>query len=141
MSTRYPFTPILGWSTTRYDTFQSCKQQYFFQYYPKYEREIPQQRLAFLRALTSMPLEAGNIVHDTIATLLRRLRRSTAPINTDDVLDYSRNMADRAIERKPFHEVHYGSVDQIDTHDLKAKITGCLQNFFNSRWYSWLIDD
>jgi len=141
MPKRYPFTPALGWSVTRYDTFTICKREYYYQYYTKYERDVPQQRLAFLKMLTSIPLEVGNVVHDTIATLLHRLRRSTAPINTNDVFAYSYNMIDRAAENKPFYEVHYGGRERIDPEDLKVKVAGCLQNFFDSKRYSWLFED
>ena len=141
MPASYPFTPELGWSITRYDRFVSCKRQYFFEYYPRFETVVPPQKLAFLKSLTSVPLEVGNLVHDTIAVLLHRLRKSTAPINTDDVLAYSCNLADRALAHKPWHETYYGRVEQIDGDDLKAKVTGCLQNFFESRWYDWVLQD
>ena len=75
MARKYPFTPVLGWSVSRYDKFTTCKRQYYYDYYAKYDVEVPQQRIAFLRSLTSVPLEVGNLVHDTISTLLNRLRR------------------------------------------------------------------
>lgn len=30
---RFPFTPQLGWSTTRTETFRGCRRRYFYQYY------------------------------------------------------------------------------------------------------------
>ena len=37
---RFPFTSILGWSATRYETFSICKRKYYYQYYSKYDREV-----------------------------------------------------------------------------------------------------
>ena len=28
----FPFTPQLGWSTTRSETFRTCRRRYFYQY-------------------------------------------------------------------------------------------------------------
>ncbi|MCX6071749.1 MAG: hypothetical protein NTU91_12985 [Chloroflexi bacterium] len=32
---QFPYTPILGWSLSRYDLFSLCKRKYFFHYYTK----------------------------------------------------------------------------------------------------------
>ena len=32
---QFPFTPILGWSSTRYDMFSLCRRRYFYHYYGK----------------------------------------------------------------------------------------------------------
>jgi hypothetical protein len=48
---------------------------------------------------------------------------------------------DRAIKDKTFYEVCYKQLDAIDPDEVKDKIATCLGNFFNSRWYRWLIEE
>jgi hypothetical protein len=142
MKTRkYPFTPILGWSVSRYDKFNLCKRQYYYQYYAKYDEEFSGESIKLLSLLTSIPLEIGNLVHDTISTLLCRLRKSTDPINSAEVLNYSYTLVDRAIKNKTFYEVYYKQLDAIDSDEVKGRIAICLENFFNSKWYRWLIEE
>jgi hypothetical protein len=138
---KYPFTPILGWSFSRYDKLDICKRQYYYEYYARHDREIPPERIAFLKSFTSIPLEIGNLVHETISTLLRRLRKSTDPINPAKVLNYSYNLVDRTIKNKNFFEIYYQQLDDIDSEEMKERVGACLQNFFNSRWYKWLTED
>ena len=37
---KFDYTPILGWSVTRYDKFLTCKRQYYYEYYGKYDPDI-----------------------------------------------------------------------------------------------------
>ncbi len=141
MQRKYPFTPILGWSVSRYDKFEMCKRQYWYDYYAKkFDKEVPPQKLEFLKSLTSTSLEIGNLVHDTIATQLHRLRKQT-PQDTTSVLNYAGYQVDRAIQNKTFLEVYYGQQDRIDPAELKDRVGTCLKNFFESRWYRWLTED
>ncbi len=141
MPRKHPFTPILGWSASRYEKFDQCKRWYYYDYYAKYDRDIPLRKIAFLKSLTSTHLEIGNSVHDTIATLLRRLQRKTSPIDTEKVLSYSYSQVDRAMESKNFLEVYYNQQEKINADDLKDRVGICLANFFGSRWYQWLIGE
>lgn len=139
---KYPFTPILGWSVSRYEKFALCKRWYYYDYYArKYDIDISPQELAFLRSLTSASLEIGSVVHDTIATLLRRLKKKTSPIDIEKVLNYSYSQVDRTVESKNFLEVYYGERETIDADDLKDRVGICLKNFFGSRWYEWLTGE
>ncbi|MCS5700962.1 PD-(D/E)XK nuclease family protein [Cyanobium sp. FGCU-52] len=52
----YPYTPQLGWSTTRSETFRTCRRRYFFQYYARFVANVPQDRLQRLRRLSSIPM-------------------------------------------------------------------------------------
>ncbi|MBM3133297.1 MAG: PD-(D/E)XK nuclease family protein [Chloroflexi bacterium] len=142
MRRKYPFTPILGWSISRYDKFESCKRQYWYEYYAKkWDKEIPPPKLDSLKSLTSTPLEIGNLVHDAIATQLHRIRKNMPPKDSSEVLNYSHYLADRAIREKTFLEVYYRQQERIDGDDLKARVGMCLENFFKSPWYEWLLQD
>lgn len=142
MKRKYPFTPILGWSVSRYDKFETCKRQYWYDYYAKkFDRDVTPDKIDSLKSLTSTHLEIGNLVHDVIATQLHVLRRNIVPEDTNEILKYSYYLVDRAIENKRFLEVHYGQKDKIDADDMKVKVANCLKNFFRSSWYEWLLKD
>ena len=79
----HPFTPQLGWSSTRSETFRSCRRRYFFQYHARYDSEWPLAQIQRLKSLSSIPMLVGEAVHDIVASLLRRLLRSAAPIDRD----------------------------------------------------------
>ena len=138
---KYPFTPILGWSVSRYDKFSVCKRWYYYEYYPKYDPNVPYDQIVILRSLTSVPLEIGNLVHDTIAVLLHRLKKSIAPIKIDRVMEYACSLVDQAMVNKAFQEVYYEQLDNIDSVELKNRVIGCLRNFFDSHWYEWIIEE
>ncbi len=61
----FEYTDILGWSYSRFSTFQQCKRRYYYDYYAKYD--IENAKKAFrLKKLTTVPLEIGNISHEVI---------------------------------------------------------------------------
>jgi hypothetical protein len=66
----YPFTPQLGWTSTRSETFRSCRRRYFFQYYARYDRQLQLVRIQRLKSLSSIPTAGGQAVHDGVAGLL-----------------------------------------------------------------------
>lgn len=90
----YPFTPTLGWSISRFEMFDKCKRQYFFNYYAKFAKGIPPYKVAQLKALTSVPLEIGNVVHDIIEAFLRRLQKSDSDIDEKRFIDFAKQKTD-----------------------------------------------
>jgi len=120
---RFPFTPILGWSATRYDLFSVCKRKYFFHYYAKYDLEIQVRQLTRFKELVTLPLETGGIVHQVIEALLNRLKTTTQDIDRPRFHAYADNLIAQSLEQKPFEEVVYGEVSQIDPSDLAPKST------------------
>ena len=88
----FGFTPILGWSFSRYDTFSDCKRKYYYQYYGKYDPEYKRAKIDFLKGLTSIPMEIGNVSHDVIQSVLERLLKSTAPIDTEKFEAHLKNI-------------------------------------------------
>jgi hypothetical protein len=135
----YPFTPTLGWSISRFETFDKCKRQYFFQYYAKFAPAIPQYKLAQLKSLTSVPLEVGTVVHDVIEAFLWRLQKSDSDIDESRFFDYAKQKADQYFSTKTFIEKYYGLCEAVDTAKAFEKITQCLENFIRSPIYTWLF--
>ena len=78
---KFPFTSILGWSSSRYDVFSTCKRKYYYRYYAKHDMDFALDQIIRLRQLTTVPLTVGSIAHDVIETLLKRLQKSDADID------------------------------------------------------------
>ncbi|MDR1474636.1 MAG: PD-(D/E)XK nuclease family protein [Endomicrobium sp.] len=134
---KFPYTDILGWSVSRYDRFSNCKRQYFYDYYAKYDKEIPLEKITFLKSLTSQALETGNIVHDVIRDMLQRFQKSSDHINKDKFFKYVFNMTAKYCGEKTFFE-HYYNGDLISIEEIYSKVKGILENFLGSYRFSWI---
>ncbi|MFQ5486205.1 MAG: RecB family exonuclease [Desulfobacterales bacterium] len=137
---KFDFTPILGWSITRYDTFNTCKRQYFYQYYAKYDSEFKRAKIDALKKLTSIPLEIGNIVHDTISAVLKRLLKSRRRIDQQKFDAFVEEMAETNCESKTFFEVYYKEMTSVEPEDLLPGIKECLKAFLGSSRFEWIKD-
>ncbi|MCA6071767.1 MAG: PD-(D/E)XK nuclease family protein [Endomicrobium sp.] len=134
---KFKYTDILGWSVSRYDRFSNCKRQYFYDYYAKFNKDIPLEKIQFLKSLTSKPLETGNIAHDIIKDILKRFQISAKPINKDKFFKYAFNMTEKYCNSKTFFE-HYYKGEIISTSEIYTKIKSVLENFLNSPRFSWI---
>ncbi len=114
---RYQFSSILGWSVTRYDTFIACKRMYYYQYYAKFDPDYLRMKIDELKNLNSIPLEIGNIVHDTISTVLRRLLKSNNEIDRDRFEEPERSPACRLFAKNIRRQ-------SLTTEDLFLQSTG-----------------
>ncbi len=139
--TRYPFTPILGWSVSRYDKFTSCKRRYFYDYYSKYDREFSRDKIEIFKQMTTIPLETGNIVHDVARDLLQRLVKSNSPLNKEKFFDYAGKMTNDYCQSKTFTEVYYKELDRVPIAEIGAKVKMLLENFVASSRYKWLTEE
>lgn len=137
---RYPYTPQLGWSTTRSETFHSCRRRYFFQYYAKYDPEIPLERIQLLRGLSNIPMTIGSAVHEVLAVLLRRLLRSGEPIDTERFWRHVDRTIRELLTFTSLMEVHYGERAVPEPGELLEPVRACLESVLASERYSWLRD-
>lgn len=137
---QFPFTPILGWSATRYDLFSLCKREYFFQYYTKYDPDIPVRRLNRFKELVTIPLEIGGIVHEVIEALLNRLRTTAEELDRPRFLDFAERAAKGHAQARRFEEVVYGELPEVRVDDLIPKVHKCLDNLLASDRFRWLVD-
>ncbi|MDR3330777.1 MAG: PD-(D/E)XK nuclease family protein [Endomicrobium sp.] len=131
------YTNILGWSISRYDRFLNCKRQYFYDYYPKFDNDVPFEKLQFLKKLTSKALEVGTIVHDIIRDILKRYQITIKPINKNKFFKYSFDMTKRYCNSKFFFE-HYYNGEFISLSEIYIKVKNILENFFNSSRFAWI---
>ena len=135
----YRFSPVLGWSISRYEVFDKCKRQYFYAYYPKFVRAVPSYKVQQLKNLTSYPLEIGNVVHDVLEAFLRRLQKSDSDIDERRFFEYAREKARSYFSSKTFIEDYYESLKTPSFDDAFVKISKCLDNFIKSPCYSWVF--
>lgn len=135
---RFEYTPILGWSVSRYGKFSLCKRQYYYDYYAKYDKVFPRQKIDELKRMTSIPLEIGNIVHHIIKGLLERLLKSEKPIDKTRFLNFAKRKTEELCSSKTFMEIYYNEITNINTDEVFDKIQNSLNNFLNSDRYNWL---
>ncbi len=137
----YSFSPILGWSVSRYETFSNCKRAYFYSYYGKFDQEIPYDVITSLKKLTSIPLEKGNITHDIIRDILLRLTKTSKDIDRVKLFTYIYKMIKSYCSRKTFSEVYYQQIAKVDYEEIFNEIKQAVVNLFNSNRYKWLLDN
>ena len=135
---KYEFTSILGWSISRYELFDTCKRQYFYQYYPKFVKDIPQYKIAKLKGLTTLPMEVGTAVHDCMEALLARLQKSDTSINEEKFFQFADDKLREYASTKTFIETYYKQTETLDITAATEKVKICLDNFLNSPCFSWL---
>ncbi len=138
MAENYRYTPILGWSPTRYAVFSICKRRYFYHYYGKYDPDHPVGLILELRALVSIPLEVGGIVHAVIAALLRRLVKTQEPLDLQRLSVYSRKRTERHVRSRRFQEAYYGLTPKVEVDDVLPSVEESLQHLLESDRWGWL---
>ncbi len=133
---KYPFSHILGWSASRYDTFKICKRKYYYQYYAKFDTEFGRDEIDFLKKLTSIALETGSVVHDVIEALFKRLQQSPLPINQKKFNEFTEKAIKRGTSRN-FSEVFYKELDEVTPELIEEKVNACLVNLMTSERFKW----
>jgi len=136
---KYDFSPVLGWSISRYEVFDKCKRQYFYNYYPKFVPGVPFYKMTSLRDMTSVPLEVGNVVHDVLEAFLRRLQKSDSGIDEERFFLFAKEKTGEYFTKKTFLEVYYGQAKEIHRPEADKKIAACLRNFIGSPVYTWIF--
>ena len=134
----YPYTPPLGWSISRFEVFDKCKRQYFYQYYPKFVKDVPFYKMSKLKELTSVPLEVGNAVHDCMEALLARLQKSDSAVDEEKFFKFADDKLREYFAKKTFIEIYYKQADSVDINAASEKVRACLDNFINGPCYSWI---
>ena len=137
---RFVFTPKLGWSVSRYNLFETCKRQYYYNYYAKYDPEYPTKKILALKKMTSIPLEVGNIVHDINKTLLERLKITARDIDKARFYDYAGKTTQAYVQSKTFQEVYYSRMKSVGAEKVFEKVRISLENLLNSDRLTWLTD-
>lgn len=135
----FEYTTILGWSISRYDMFTTCRRQYYYQYYYKWDTEHPQGLIARLRSMVSVPLQIGTVAHTCISTLLKRLlKEPDQPVDTQRLADYVGRKVAEQHRRADYAEVYYGHEIRINTEEMTDTILAAVTNLIESDRFEWL---
>lgn len=137
---KFDFTPILGWSVSRYDTFTTCRRRYYYTYYAKFDPEYSADKINRLKKMTSIPLEVGNIVHDIIKVLLERLQKTDQQIDARRFYNYARKITEQYCQ-KTFSEIYYNEINQLDIDEIYESVRLNLSNLLNSQRFMWLLQN
>ena len=140
MLKRFEYTSLLGWSASRYDMFKLCKRQYYYNYYAKYDKEFPLDKLKYLKNLTSIALETGTIVHDVHETLFKRLQKSDEEIDQERFFKYAFDLTEKNCSSKSFIEVYYKEIVKVNSDELYDKVKLCLINLLGSDRFAWILN-
>jgi hypothetical protein len=138
----YPYSDVLGWSYSRYDTFTQCKRKYYYEYYRKQEPWADRPKIERLRNLTSVPLEIGVVAHKILQVLLRRLQKTFEPIDERKMLDYALRQTQITCGNKEFEDVYYKVINVIDPEtDVFPGLSEALLNFLHSHRMQWVLEE
>lgn len=138
---RFEFTDVLGWSYTRFSTFEECKRKYFYEYYRKHDIEN-RPRIDFLRQLTTVPLEVGNVSHKLINRLLQRLQKTSEEIDLEKFFEYAERRTKEICEEKTFEESYFQKRDRDDIKlEVFQKVASAMENFLKSDRLQWLFEE
>jgi hypothetical protein len=138
---QFSYTPILGWSMSRYALFSICKRKYYYHYYGKYDPEVPVRLIQELKDLSAIPLATGIAVHTVIQVLLNRLLRTSQDVDRTKFFDFARRETSHLVATTSFHEVYYREREAVTVEDLYPKAQVCLENLMASDRYRWLVED
>src|SRR5688572_23604003 len=139
MNKTYAYSDILGWSASRFDTFEWCKRKYYYAYYAKYDTEFNRAQITKLKLLTSVALETGIIVHEVIANLLKRIQKSNHPLDMDRLRNHISSVVHAALQQKTFSEVYYGETNSVSLEEINQAVTEAIFNFVNSERMEWIM--
>ena len=84
-------------------------------------------------------MEIGNVSHDVVQSVLERLLKSTAPIDTERFEAHLKNIICSRLEKK-FFETYYAGLEKIELDQLLDKTSECLNNFLVSKRFEWIKD-
>lgn len=138
MLKQFPFTPILGWSVSRFDTFSYCKRKYYYSYYGKTDKEFPFSKISQLKALTTEALTIGSLAHDVIEAILKRLQKSTDIIDETRMKGFVKMQVQKYMLDKVFSEVYYKEKEEIDEAYIIESVFNAVMIFVNSERFQWI---
>lgn len=135
---KYEYTEKAGWSFSRFDTFKTCKRQYFFDYYgKKYAPSDLRERIEILKNLMSPAILLGQIVHDSIATVIKRYQMRGEEIPYQEIKEKSNRSLLNALTSPLLLDSYYGiAISPARRFDLSFQLESCLDAFYASRWYA-----
>lgn len=126
-----------SWSVSRHDAFMRCRRHYYYSYYGAHE----DAEILRLKRLSALPLWAGNVVHETIADVLREHDELPSPevqealihsVVHERMLGEWRDSEASGADFRLFEHEYDVEVDQDDKKLVVGTVMRSLRNFFAS---------
>lgn len=141
----------LSWSFSRKRLFESCRRRYYYNHYLKWggwDKNAPEERRVAYRLskMTTMPIHAGQLVHEIIEQALQRYANNGMSLTLEEAIHHSQSVWQEALfqslsggwKTSPKHclcfvEDYY----QMPDRDLSAsaaweRMEICIRNFWSS---------
>jgi CRISPR/Cas system-associated exonuclease Cas4 (RecB family) len=134
---RYDYTDILGWSHSRYRTFNECRRKYYYHYYGKRFQPQIREQVMELRELKTRPLLNGTIVHDLIEKALNHLKFNFT-FEESEFLAYAKKEIDDACNNAKSFEKYYDNSD-LDVSSIRIGALDAVSNFLGSERFKLLL--
>ena len=143
----------LSWSKSRYEMFQTCPRQYYFNYYGYWggwEKGAPERtrQIYILKNLKNRHMWAGNVVHDCIKHSLKNLQRGIKVLDVEEIItitinkmrDEFRSSRDRRYLTHPktcalFEHEYEENVPGSEWKQVADHVEQCLRNFYSSELF------
>ena len=142
----------LTWSVSRDKLFRSCERAYYYQYYGAWggwEADASEEtrKLYVLKNLKSLPMWAGQVVHEVIAEALKRYALKKTPLKAGALqAEARRKLRSGWLEavnkewlsqpkKTNLYELYYGNgktLPKEQTEKIKEKVNKCVANFCDS---------
>ncbi len=119
------FQNEFSWSPSRHRMFESCKRQYYFNYYGSWggwdkDTDAQAQLLYRLKKITTVPQLVGTVVHDAISHALRALQVGR-PIHPSAIETYAQNLFHQHLQESRDHLWRYSA----------SKYTNLFEHYYN----------
>ena len=150
------FQNEFSWSPSRHRMFESCKRQYYFNYYGSWggwnkDADAQAQLLYRLKKITTVPQLVGTVVHDAISNVLKALKLGR-DIHPFAVETYAQNLFHQHLQESRDHLWRYSasqytnlfehyyneSFTETDRTNSANHISTSLNAFFASNAYATL---
>lgn len=130
----YGRTYNIGWSFSRYNTFSTCKRQYYYSYYGKWKDDA----VARLYNLESYAILKGKVTHKVLEQILEYLKRN--PVYPIDKLPNHMDVVCRRIMNSAeILEVYYSGADKDELEGrVRTEIEGPIRAFIASERFNTL---
>ncbi len=119
------FQNEFSWSPSRHRMFESCKRQYYFNYYGSWggwnkDADAQTQLLYRLKKITTVPQLVGTVVHDAINNVLKALKlgRDTLPFAVET---YAQNLFGQHLQESKEHLWRYSA----------SRYTNLFEHYYN----------
>ncbi len=131
------YTPVLGWSFSRYQVFNTCHRQYFYQYYTQYVEEALRKKVQIAKKTVSTPLIQGTVTHGVLEALLKRLQKSDIPIDFTKLRKYIIQLSTKEVESSKIPEIENMEVSRPEyISEMVSDVLALIRYLLDSNYFS-----